>query len=96
MTFFNLILVVFHNVIYHLIMDIEQLVKDIVTHLTQHETGVRVEEDEFGAVVTIVISGNVPSLIGKNGTTVDALRTLLKAIGYNGKHRIKLRINESA
>lgn len=75
-------------------MDIKQLVHDIVTHLTGQETDVTVDEDEFGAVVTIVISGNVPILIGKNGTTIDALRTLLKAIGIDSKHRIKLRIHE--
>lgn len=77
-------------------MDIKQLVQTIVTHLTKHDTQVIVDEDEFGAVVTIVAGGNVPSLIGKNGTTIDALRVLLKAIGHNDKHRIKLRVTENA
>lgn len=77
-------------------MDIKQLVHDIVSHLTGQDTTVTVEEDEQGAVVTIVVGGKVPSLIGKDGTTINALRTLLKAIGINGKHRIKLRVSEAS
>lgn len=72
----------------------EQLVENIVTSLTGEYTPVTLVEDEFGAVITIVVDGKVPSLMGKNGKTIEALRTLLKAIGYNGKHRIKLRIHE--
>lgn len=75
-------------------MDIKQLVEEIATHLTGAPTRATLVEDEFGAVVTIVVTGKVPSLIGKNGTTIDAIRTLLKAIGLNGKHRIKLRLHE--
>lgn len=75
-------------------MDITQLVQNIVSHLTGHQPDVRIEEDEFGAVITVVVGGQVSSLVGKNGTTIDALRTLLKAIGYKGKHRLKLVLHE--
>lgn len=51
-------------------------------------------EDEHGAVITITPKGNVSALIGRSGTTIDAIRTLAKAIGYNGKHRIKVKLDE--
>jgi predicted RNA-binding protein YlqC (UPF0109 family) len=75
-------------------MNTEQLVKDIVTHLTDSTPTVTVDEDEFGAVITIVVGGKISALVGKNGTTIGALRTLLKAVGYNGKHRLKLVLHE--
>lgn len=77
-----------------MLMDIKQFIQDIVSQLTGAPAHVTIEEDESGAIITVAVSGNVPSLIGKNGTTIDALRTILKALGYNGKHRIKLRIDE--
>lgn len=75
-------------------MDIKQLVSSVVTHLTGETPDVTIDEDEFGAVITVVVGGKVSALIGKNGTTIDALRTLLKSLGYKDKHRVKLRINE--
>lgn len=89
-----MILVVFPTKSIIICMNIEQLVKSIVAHLTGEYPTISIEEDEFGAVITIVVSGKISSLVGKNGTTIDALRTLLKALGYNGKHRIKLTIHE--
>lgn len=75
-------------------MNTEQLVNSIVTQLTGVQPSISVQEDEFGAVITIVVGGKISSLVGKNGTTIDALRTLLKALGYNGKHRLKLVLHE--
>ena len=72
---------------------------DFIADLTEHLTGkkpvsVVVNEDDSGAVITVTPAGNVSSLIGKNGTTIDAIRVLCKAIGYNGKHRIKIKLDE--
>ena len=68
---------------------------DITEHLTgKTPTAVVVHEDESGAVITVTPAGNVSSLIGKNGTTIDAIRVICKAIGYNGKHRIKIKLDE--
>jgi len=72
---------------------------DFMADITEQLTGQRpadivVNEDASGAVITVTPAGNVSSLIGKNGTTIDAIRVLCKAIGYNGKHRIKIKIDE--
>jgi predicted RNA-binding protein YlqC (UPF0109 family) len=77
-------------------MNCKDFLNDIITHLTGVEPEILVEEDEHGAVITLKVKGKVSALIGKNGTTIDAVRTLVKAIGHNGKHRLKLRIHESA
>ena len=76
-------------------MNCKDFLNDIVTHLTGKTPLIEVIEDEHGAVITLEVSGNVPSLIGKRGATIDSIRTVAKAIGFNGKHRIKVRINET-
>lgn len=75
-------------------MNSKDFVFDIVTHLTGAEPVVDLVEDEHGAVITITPKGNVSALIGRSGTTIDSIRTLCKAIGYNGKHRIKVKLDE--
>ena len=72
--------------------------KDFVSDITEHLTGKRPEvvmqEDEYGAILTVTPSGNVSALIGKAGSTINSIRLLCKAIGQDGKHRIKLVIYE--
>lgn len=77
-------------------MNCKDFLDDIVTHLTGEAPEIVFTEDELGAIITITVKGRVASLIGKQGVTIDAIRTLVKAIGFNGKHRIKLRINEQS
>jgi predicted RNA-binding protein YlqC (UPF0109 family) len=75
-------------------MNSKEFVSDIVEHLTGAKPEIDCVEDEHGAVITITPKGNVSALIGRSGTTIDAIRTLCKAIGYNGKHRIKVKLDE--
>lgn len=76
-------------------MNSKDFIAEITEHLTGEQAKVVVNEDESGAVITVTPAGNVSSLIGKGGTTIDAIRVLCKAIGYNGKHRVKVKIDES-
>lgn len=76
-------------------MNCKELINDVVTHLSGKAPDIDVVEDEHGAVITLTVHGNTSSVIGKHGATIDAIRTLVKAIGYNGKHRLKIKINES-
>lgn len=75
-------------------MNSKEFVSDIVEHLTGKKPVVEVKEDEYGAVITVTPEGNVSALIGRSGSTIDAIRILCKAIGYNGKHRIKVKLDE--
>lgn len=77
-------------------MNCKDFLNDAITHLSGEKPDIVVAEDEYGAVFTLTVKGHVSSVIGKAGTTIDAIRTLAKAIGHNGKHRIKLRIYEQA
>lgn len=80
---------------YYQHMNSKEFVSDLVAHLTGEVPVIEVTEDEYGAVITIFPKGNVSALIGRSGSTIDAIRTIVKAIGYNGKHRIKLNLNEN-
>lgn len=77
-------------------MNCKDFIHDVVTHLSGEAPAIDVVEDEHGAVITISIKGATSPVIGKHGATIDAIRTIVKAIGYNGKHRIKVVIDESA
>lgn len=76
-------------------MNSKDFVSEIVEHLTGKTPEVHVQEDEHGAILTVTPHGNVASLIGRQGSTIDAIRILCKAIGYNGKYRIKLILDEN-
>ena len=75
-------------------MNSKDFVSDITEHLTGEKPEIDIQEDEYGAILTITPKGNVSALIGKAGGTINAVRVLCKAIGINGKHRIKLNVSE--
>lgn len=51
--------------------------------------------DDLGILLTVQVSEkDMGKLIGKNGQTVQALRTLLRIIGGNAKQRINMKILE--
>lgn len=75
-------------------MNSKDFVSDIVLHLTGVKPEVIVDEDEHGAIITIIPKGDVSPIIGRKGATIDAIRVICKAIGYNDKHRIKVKLDE--
>ena len=73
-----------------------ELVEGIVKTTLGDGSTVTQKEDEHGAVITIHPNGaSIASLLGRSGSTIDALRVLAKVIGINGKHRIKIGILEN-
>lgn len=81
-------------IIYYDEMNSKDFVSDITKHLTGEEPEVVMQEDEYGAILTVSPHGNVSGMIGRGGATINAIRVLCKAIGQNGHHRIKLNISE--
>jgi predicted RNA-binding protein Jag len=81
------------SVVHDMLMNCKELIERTVTQLTGKPAQVDVHEDEFGAVFEIFSTNNA-LLIGKKRATIDALRVLSKALGYNGKHRIKVVLRE--
>ena len=54
-------------------------------------------QDDLGILLTVRVSErDMGKLIGKNGQTVQALRTLLRIIGGNHSQRINMKILEPA
>ena len=51
--------------------------------------------DELGLLITIAVSDrDMGKLIGKDGQTIKALRTLIRVIGGNASQRINLKVLE--
>jgi predicted RNA-binding protein YlqC (UPF0109 family) len=75
-------------------MNSKDFVSEITEHLTGEKADVAMQEDEHGAILTVSPKGNISALIGKAGSTINSIRLLCKAIGQNGKHRIKLNVSE--
>ncbi|HET8708956.1 MAG TPA: hypothetical protein VFL85_01605 [Candidatus Saccharimonadales bacterium] len=75
-------------------MNCKDFLDGITTFLTGERPAIRIVEDDSGAIIHITPAGRVSSLIGANGATINAIRVLAKALGYNGKHRIKILLDE--
>jgi len=70
----------------------------IVKQLVDNPDKVNVEEtnpDEHSIGLKIKVDKNdIGKVIGRNGNTVNALRTILTAVGAKGRHRTTLQIIE--
>lgn len=74
-------------------LEARELVERTVAKLSGDAAQVTVREDEDGAVFEIFSTNNA-LLVGKKRATIEALRTLAKALGQDGKHRIKVVLRE--
>jgi predicted RNA-binding protein YlqC (UPF0109 family) len=78
-------------------VNLEELIADIVTPLVDHPEEVRIEKDEKNQVVSLILSVNeqdIGKIIGKEGRTAQAIRTVLAAAGAQSSKKIKLEISE--
>ena len=75
-------------------MDTTELVKHIAETITEGEVKVECTPDRRGAILKLHPTQNIPILIGKRGQTIDALRVIARALGYNGKHGVQIIVNE--
>lgn len=74
-------------------IDCKEMVERVVATLTKSPVHVEMVEDKHGAVFQIFCT-DTAFLRGKKNRTIEAVRTLSKALGYNGKHRIRVLIRE--
>lgn len=75
-----------------------EFVEYVVKSLVPHPDDVKVERkvDEMGVLVTLTVNpDDMGYVIGKQGQTAKALRTLLKIIGAKNNARINFRINDT-
>jgi uncharacterized protein len=75
----------------------KDFVEYIVKQIANHPEDVRVDRkiDEMGVLITLdVNSEDMGMIIGREGATAKALRTLLRVIGAKNNARVNLKINE--
>lgn len=72
---------------------LEYVVKAIVDH--PEDVNVNREVDEMGVLMTLdVHADDMGKVIGRNGNTAKALRTLLRVVGMKNQARVNLKIRE--
>jgi len=75
----------------------QAFVEYIVKNLVDHPDDVRTERkvDEMGVLITLFVNpADFGQVIGRNGQTAKALRTLLRIVGAKNRARVNLKIYE--
>lgn len=69
----------------------------VVKALVEHPNDVKVTRvvDEMGVLITLDVNGgDMGKIIGRDGNTAKAIRTLLRVVGMKNNARVNLKINE--
>jgi predicted RNA-binding protein YlqC (UPF0109 family) len=75
----------------------QEFVEYVVKALVDNPESVKVERrvDEMGVLITLDVAGeDMGKIIGRDGATAKALRTLLRVVGMKNNARVNLKINE--
>ena len=76
----------------------KEIIEFIVAQLVDKPEKVRVEENSPNEntieIVVEVDKDDIGKVIGKKGKNINALRTLVTAIGAKGRHRVTLQVVE--
>ncbi|OGI72256.1 hypothetical protein A3J61_02090 [Candidatus Nomurabacteria bacterium RIFCSPHIGHO2_02_FULL_38_15] len=71
----------------------------IVGSLVDHKDDIKIDRvvDEMGVLLTLTVNrDDMGKVIGRQGNTAKAMRTLLRVIGMKNNARVNLKINEPA
>ncbi|HMO78646.1 MAG TPA: KH domain-containing protein [Candidatus Paceibacterota bacterium] len=74
-----------------------QFLEYVVKTLVDNPNDVKIERtvDEMGVLLTLnVNSADMGKIIGRDGNTAKAIRTLLRVVGMKNNARVNLKINE--
>ena len=69
----------------------------VVKALVDNPNDVKIDRtvDEMGVLITMTVnSADMGKIIGRQGNTAKAIRTLLRVIGMKNNARVNLKINE--
>jgi uncharacterized protein len=75
----------------------QQFVEDLVRAIVAHPDDVKTDRtvDEMGVLITLHINqADMGYVIGRQGQTARAIRTLLKIVGAKNNARVNLKIHE--
>ena len=78
-------------------MDDKQFLEYVIKALVDHPESVKIDRtvDEMGVLLTLdVHQEDMGKIIGRNGNTAKAVRTLLRVVGMKNNARVNLKINE--
>ena len=82
----------------HYVMERDaQFVEEVVKMLVDNPDDVKVDRkvDEMGVLITLDVNQeDMGMVIGREGSTAKALRTLLRVVGARNNARVNLKINE--
>ena len=74
-----------------------QFLEYVVKALVEKPEGVKITRtvDEMGVLMTLVVDADdMGKIIGRQGNTAKAIRTLLRVVGMKNNARVNLKINE--
>ena len=74
-----------------------EFIKTVLSMLVEDSDQLLVERktDDLGILITVRVSEqDMGKLIGKNGQTIKAIRTLLRVIGGSANQRVNLKVLE--
>lgn len=80
-------------------MEDKVFLETVVKALVDNPNDVQVDRkvDEMGVLLTLTINPlDMGKVIGKEGATAKALRTILRVVGMKNNARVNLKINEPA
>ena len=75
----------------------QEFLENILKALVNHPDDVKVERtvDEMGVLLTIKVNpADVGIVIGRKGSTIQAIRTLVKIVGLKNRARINLKVEQ--
>lgn len=75
----------------------KEFLEFVVKHIVDNPEAVQVQRtvDEMGVLMTLdVHADDMGKVIGRNGNTAKALRTLLRVVGMKNQARVNLKIRE--
>lgn len=76
-----------------------ELLRVIICSLVDYPESVRIERttDEMGVLISVSCDkSDMGRIIGREGTTAKAIRTIIRAFGMKNSSRINIKINEPA
>lgn len=77
----------------------QEFLELIIKSLVDNPQDVKIERkvDEMGVLMTLDVNpGDMGKVIGRQGNTAKAIRTLLRVVGMKNNARVNLKINEPA
>ncbi|EKE26299.1 MAG: hypothetical protein ACD_4C00342G0002 [uncultured bacterium (gcode 4)] len=78
-------------------MNAVEFLKFIITSLVKHvdEVAIEVKDDDLGTLLTLKVNKeDIWTVIGKDGKTINAIRTVLRVYGSKTNSRLNLKVVE--